>query len=380
MYDAATNPDPRTLDTLQVFDWIYKIVEDNLLHNQPLPEGFPHLDTVADVIGVNKTGVYWSRSQFESMLSKISSLSESTGNRFLDWCYLTTAVWLVNRTSGTYQKLLQPMTLELDAIRTKDPATVFSLTILTRWIDREDFVLVTTSDGRSDSDYAMHRFLSQSFGLLRSYTLQEKLDHFPFPMGSVVSMFVKKGQLTDAAPWGNIDNQMLVKICDLDHERGKILLQNLRVNGTYENVVKDFFDLPDDNRLMFRDILNFAKPETPRWHDLRDFGLNLAMFNETYLLCELTSEKSPVWINAEGSLRLVEMSERDIAYWCLSQRDIDFDKEAFKSFYELPDPLWDSIGCSISPSYLKSLRSSFNTPEDYEDLAERIGYQSEEWF
>ena len=147
--------------------------------------------------------------------------------------------------------------------------------------------------------------------------------------------------MNPSSPAGRLVNSSIIILDDIIIDY--IAYTRVSLSKTHEELIDDYYDIPEDKRDNFRDILNFNPNIQKCTKKLVDLGIRNYMNDEDFFLDKIdphamVSKK----ITIRGVSEVVELSEVDAIYWLLCQFDVPFNRDLYKDMYS-PDKelLWD---------------------------------------
>ena len=159
--------------------------------------------------------------------------------------------------------------------------------------------------------------------------------------GSILVLWERAG-MNPSNPIGRITNSSLVRVDKIENDM--IYMTSIPVFKTKEEIVYDYYEIPEDRRYLFHDILNFNINCYQRNYPLVNLGVRDYINSEDTVFIELIDGNNTVSkkVTIDGTTDYVTMSELDAIYWLLCQFDIMFDAKLFKDMYNNgEDLLWD---------------------------------------
>lgn len=237
-----------------------------------------------------------------------------------------------------------PLVIALDHSQAQNNPIFLPLTILVNELDNP-LIQVHHSQRQGDLDYECHVWLANEFRTLRLFSDEEKFNNFPYSVGSILVLHTKVGRLSPSAPWGSISSSVLVKLLDITEEG--ILISRITIQGTLEDSLTDFLQLPLENRYRFASMLQKVEESKPKLLPYSDFGVDYSMFNETHLLTGLSDKRDDQVLTHiyDGSeVKTYKLQEADLVYFCLKQNGIEVDRELFlKNNPHLSSLAWETV-------------------------------------
>ena len=196
---------------------------------------------------------------------------------------------------------------------------------------------------RVDLDYSIFYNNGLVAKRINSWSYKEKiqfLEKEEMPVGGVYILWERTG-MNPSSPAGRLVNSSIIILDDIIIDY--IAYTRVSLSKTHEELIDDYYDIPEDKRDNFRDILNFNPNIQKCTKKLVDLGIRNYMNDEDFFLDKIdphamVSKK----ITIRGVSEVVELSEVDAIYWLLCQFDVPFNRDLYKDMYS-PDKelLWD---------------------------------------
>ena len=148
--------------------------------------------------------------------------------------------------------------------------------------------------------------------------------------------------MCESNPIGRIIGCNLVRVEEIGNNY--VTLTDIYLVKTKEELLDDYYDIPEDKRVMFKDLLDFNVNLYLENIPITSLGVkNYISTEETLFLnrldpLELVTKK----ITIDGNTSQVEMTEINAIYWLLCQFEVEFDRDMYKSMYSPEEELlWD---------------------------------------
>ena len=212
------------------------------------------------------------------------------------------------------------------------------------WFDEKvDLILEGIEDTTIDMDYTI--FCTSAFHAkkIKHYSCEEKreqLKELGMDVGSILVLWTRKGMCKNSE-YGKIVSACIVRLDEIgDNFLG---FAKISINKTKEEVRKEYFDIPEDKRYLFSDVLEKGATVSILVKDLKNISIDNNFLDEEYFLTKLdTHEKVVKLISVGMEEKTVEMKGVDAVYWLLCQYNVEFDKDMYREMYMGDKPfLWD---------------------------------------
>ena len=155
---------------------------------------------------------------------------------------------------------------------------------------------------------------------------------YGFEEGMVLILFERKG-INTSNSLGNIDSAKLVRVDEI--VEGKLYLSMLRATRTYEETAKDFEMIPENNRHLYLDLLDYSDSiYDSTVVELRECGVGNHFFRERYLIDSISTvdKVKKLVFNGKDIVEL-ELSEAEAIYYTLMQNDANIDAQKYRDYY-----------------------------------------------
>lgn len=194
-----------------------------------------------------------------------------------------------------------------------------------------------------DLDYSVFCRNGRVAGHYKKYTIDEKLrimDIFGMHEGAILIMW-SRVRMSENNEYGEIDEAKVVRLDEIGDTF--IGVTEIAVNKTAEESKQDYYDIDEEIRYLFVDMLDKKPFQSAREYDICNIGIDNYFYDEANFLTLLDNcEKVSKLVTIDGKVESVEMREVDAIYWILCQYGIEFDKDLFKYMYmEGKETLWD---------------------------------------
>lgn len=214
------------------------------------------------------------------------------------------------------------------------------------WFNDIFIMNIDFNDSSVDIDYYILYNNSLASGRNKLWGIKDKhsfMEKEGLVEGAIAVLWSRKG-IKKSNPLGRILNAIIIRIDEIHDDH--LVVTTIAVNKTKEEVVNDFYDIPEDHRYLFVDMLDSKPSMCKRTLSLYDTGIQTYFFRETEFITKLDKiSKVSKRVTVYGEVGDVEMSEVDAIYWLLNQYEVEFDSDLYKRMYS-PDKdlLWDRCG------------------------------------
>lgn len=212
------------------------------------------------------------------------------------------------------------------------------------WIKEYVDLRVDLDDYKVDLDYSFFCNNGKVAGHHRLHSIEEKhklLDKFGMVEGSILILANREG-MCENNPFGYIKSTTVMRLDEIgDSFLGVTCIS---INKTKEEVELDFYDIDDNVRYMFVDMLSKKPHQSSTELNIVGVGIDNHFLDEDKFITLLDdSEEVTKLVTIDGKQVNVNMSGIDAVYWILRQYEIDFDIDLFKKMYfKDKTPLWDT--------------------------------------
>ena len=308
--------------------------------------------------------LYWNTEYAKDVLG--SDYYRKTTALELEYLYiqLTAKHWL-DYLLGIESRCLY---LGLDKYQSQNASTYLDIESLRHSLKGFDQVVsITLDEGcRIDLKLSLFQYDAHYLGFNREYTLEEKLSQmaqYGFEEGMVLILFERKG-INTSNSLGNIDTARLVRVDEI--VEGKLYLSLLRATRTYEETAKDFEMIPENNRHLYLDLLDYSDSiYDSTVVELRECGVGNHFFRERYLIDSIsTVDKVKKLVFNGRDIVELELSEAEAIYYTLMQNNANIDAQKYRDYYfggakgyydEVDNSLYSSPANFVSQDILDSI-------------------------
>lgn len=199
-----------------------------------------------------------------------------------------------------------------------------------------EIIKFTLQDGVNvDLKLALFQYDAIFLGYNKEYSIEEKLSlmsKYGFEEGMVLVLYERKG-INASNSLGTIESARLVRVDEIVD--GKMYLSLLRATRTYEETAKDFEMIPDANRHLYLDLLDYSDSVYDSTVvEIRECGIANHFFRERYLIDSIsTVDKVKKLIYNGTEIVEVGLSEAEAIYYTLMQNQANFDAEKYRDYY-----------------------------------------------
>lgn len=306
------------------------VLEDNAYHYES--EDLSFLDN-PKLFEDNKEYLYWNTEYAKDVLG--SDYYRKTTALELEYLYtqLTAKHWM-DYLLGIESRCLY---IGLDKYQSQNASTYLDIESLRHSLKGFDQVIgITLDEGcRIDLKLSLFQYDAHYLGFNHEYTLEEKLSQmaqYGFEEGMVLILFERKG-INTSNSLGNIDAARLVRVDEI--VEGKLYLSMLRATRTYEETAKDFEMIPENNRHLYLDLLDYSDSIYDNTVvELRECGVGNHFFRERYLIDSIsTVDKVKKLIFNGKDIVEMELSEAEAIYYTLMQNNANIDAQKYRDYY-----------------------------------------------
>lgn len=308
--------------------------------------------------------LYWNTEYAKDVLG--SDYYRKTTALELEYLYiqLTAKHWL-DYLLGIESRCLY---LGLDKYQSQNASTYLDIESLRHSLKGFDQVVsITLDEGcRIDLKLSLFQYDAHYLGFNREYTLEEKLSQmaqYGFEEGMVLILFERKG-INTSNSLGNIDTARLVRVDEI--VEGRLYLSLLRATRTYEETAKDFEMIPENNRHLYLDLLDYSDSiYDSTVVELRECGVGNHFFRERYLIDSIsTVDKVKKLVFNGRDIVELELSEAEAIYYTLMQNNANIDAQKYRDYYfggakgyydEVDNYLYSSPANFVSQDILDSI-------------------------
>lgn len=271
------------------------------------------------------------------------------GKKFLEFIKLgNTLVHLVAShlvnviLNGEKRKLV----LHFDSQKAKSTfiyVNIYSCLQTLQWIRDYVELDIDFGDYRVDLDYSIFCNNGKVAGHNRLYSISEKLsllDRYGMVEGAILVLWSRDG-MCENNPFGHITGASVVRLDEIGDNFLGVTKMNL--NKTKEEVLQDYYDIDENIRSLFVDMVGKKPHQSSTELDIYGIGVHNHFADEEHYLTLIDgSEEVYKTVTIDGKVGTVKMSEVDAVYWLLRQYEIEFDMDLFKEMYfGSKEPLWD---------------------------------------
>lgn len=290
--------------------------------------------------GVLYWDLEWARENYGDYIRKFFNLNEM-GNMLLH----VIAKYLVDSILGS--ESAKKLVLKIDSRLVKSTfvyVNIYSCKETLGWFNECIDLDIDFENLKVDLDFSI--FCNNGFmsGRHKYYSVDEKhelLKKYGIQEGSIILLWRRSGMCQNNV-FGKIDSSIVARVDEI--LENSIYVTTIAVNKTKEEVRQDYYDINEEYRYLFMDILDKKPYVDCRELELYTLGIENHFLDEEEFITVLdVTEKVEKMITINGEVRLLEISGVDAIYWLLSQYEVDFDRDLFKSMYYPKDkePLWD---------------------------------------
>ena len=195
-----------------------------------------------------------------------------------------------------------------------------------------------------DLDYVIFYNNGVAANRIKYWTNEEKvklMEKENFVEGGIYLLW-ERHKMNNSNPAGRIAS---CSVISLDEIHGTYIeYTTIGIGKTQEEIVDDYYEIPEDKRSYFADILNFSVSQTKKTIRWMDLGVsNYMCASESYFIDKIDKyAKVLKKITINGQADYINLSEIDAIYWLLCQYNVEFDRDLYKDIYSPEkDLLWD---------------------------------------
>jgi len=221
---------------------------------------------------------------------------------------------------------------------------IYSCLQTMNWIKDYVELDVDFGDYNVDLDYSIHCNNGKVAGRFKLFTVKEKIElmrKYNMVEGAILVMWERDG-MCDNNPYGKVKGTKLFRLEEIGDDF--LGMTFISINKTKEEVRQDYFDMDEQARSLFVDMLDKKPYEESTELDIHGMGIdNYFLFEDRFITLLDESEEVYKLVTIDGKLANVKMRAIDAIYWLLCQYEVEFDRELFKDmYYDLNEtPLWD---------------------------------------
>ena len=240
--------------------------------------------------------------------------------------------------------------IKLNNIHAKDINTVQPIFLLLQILGLKNVKLSLNTLDVGDFSLQTWGYLSRSLGQHARYSLGAKQKRYDLQVGGIYALHQRSRIGEKESSFGIVSGSSLVRVDEV-RENGEVLFQPIPVTHTLEEDVMDFMSIYHEIRYLYIDLLKPEELPKPFVLSMQDFGFNLMFGEEAYLLTSFGALNYDVECHVLEGVEFVPrvLSEVDLLYYCLKQREIDFDEDFLLGCGDLAleDTTWVSVGCPV---------------------------------
>lgn len=245
------------------------------------------------------------------------------------------------------RKLVTFKFIENEAKTTSMYINLYSCALTLDWFNEEVNVDVDFQDFNVDLQYSIMCNNGRVSGRNKHWSITDKkkfMEKEGFRVGSIAILWYRKGMCKNNLD-GRIVSNTIIRIDEILED--ELVVQSIPLNKTKEETVSDYYDIPEEKRIYYMDMLEKKPVVTQKKLSLYSLGIeNYFSIDEYMFITKLDKrERVSKLVTIEGKEASVDMSVMDAIYWLLCQYEIDFDRELYKSMYSGgKDMMWDLYG------------------------------------
>lgn len=184
-------------------------------------------------------------------------------------------------------------------------------------------------------DLTLFKHDSVSSGFDQEYSVDEKLNfmnQYGIKEGMVIAYFERKG-INASNSLGKIDDAHIARVDEIVN--GNIYLSLLRVQRTHEETLRDYYDIPKENRHLYDDLL---EPHSSIYDNtvlsIRDCGVGSHFYREPIIIDTIsTTAMVTKLVSKDGETVSLSMNEAEAIYYTLKQNGASIDYDLYREYY-----------------------------------------------
>ena len=109
----------------------------------------------------------------------------------------------------------------------------------------------------------------------------------------------------------------------------------LSCTRTYEEIAKDFMNIPENNRYLYLDLLDrYSSAYDTKEISLRDLGIGDRFYSESFLIDSISLDAYVTKLLSDDGVVFEEsLNEAEAIYYTLKQNDAPIDYQLFRDYY-----------------------------------------------
>lgn len=300
-------------------------------------EGFEDLDYLdsKDLFEDNKEYVYWDRDWFFDNFGSIYYSLTRVGDMPQLLERLVCRHWVDNLLGLESRKLFIRITKQVTAT-VSSYLDIVSLYNSVSYLS--DIFSIVLDEGSSiDLKLSLFHYDSVNRGHHQQFSVEEKenfMNQLGFREGMVLVLFERKPiSETTKNTVGKIISSHLVRLDEVVN--GRVYLTMLRCTRTYEEIAKDFMNIPENNRYLYLDLLDrYSSAYDTKEISLRDLGIGDRFYAESFLIDSISLDDYVTkLLSNDGVVFEESLNEAEAIYYTLKQNDAPIDYQLFRDYY-----------------------------------------------
>ena len=199
------------------------------------------------------------------------------------------------------------------------------------------------SEYNVDLDYSIFCNNGMVSGRFKKHSVQDKLKYmqdYGMVAGSILVLWERDGMCENNV-YGYVTGAKIIRLDEIGDDF--LGVTTIAINKTKEEVRQDYYDIPEELRYFYVDLLDKKPYQCASELSLYNIGIDNYFYDESeYITLLDESEVVTKLVTIDGQVANIEMSGVDAIYWLLCEYEIEFDKNLFKEMYfHGEEPLWE---------------------------------------
>ena len=300
-------------------------------------EGFEDLDYLdsEDLFEDNKEYVYWDQDWFFDNFGSIYYSLTRVGDMPQLLERLVCRHWVDNLLGLESRKLF----IRINKQVTATVSSYLDIVSLYNSVPYLGDVFSIVLDEGSSIDLKLSLFHYDSVNRChhQQFSVEEKenfMNQLGFKEGMVLVLFERK-TISESTKntVGKIISSHLVRLDEVVN--GRVYLTMLRCTRTYEEIAKDFMNIPENNRYLYLDLLDrYSSAYDTKEISLRDLGIGDRFYSESFLIDSISLDDYVTkLLSNDGVVFEESLNEAEAIYYTLKQNDAPIDYQLFRDYY-----------------------------------------------
>lgn len=237
--------------------------------------------------------------------------------------------------------------IENEAKTTSMYINLYSCALTLDWFNDDVVVDVDFQDFNVDLQYSIMCNNGRVSGRNKHWSVNDKkrfMEKEGLNEGSIAILWYRKGMCKNNLD-GRIVSNTIIRIDKILDDALEV--HSIPLNKTKEETISDYYDIPEEKRIYYMDMLEKKPAVSKKSLSLYSLGIENYFSVDEYMFITKLDKRERVskLVTISGEEASVEMSVMDAIYWLLCQYEIDFDRELYKSMYSGgKDLMWDLYG------------------------------------